>query len=304
METIKKIIIPIIITSFLAFLFNFITEYLALDKGSIEVGPPITLEGKKYIPLDICNYTVSSIDKLKLSIPKNIDLTKVISSEPIKVEETAATVGSERRKYIEISDILGNQLTRLLIPIADEENDFSIRVVNAKEMHLEDVAIKEIQNPVLKAFKKAIPYTVIVTILYSIMLYVLQLYEEREHKKLKAEMEKVEEQHEKVEAQYEKLEQKLEATENEAREKANELRKQALLLLARISDYCKENDFWRDTIRKIMYEAYGDKKRGEEVIHQVTESLKTYGTLNRDKCNFEAVKVLADMYLKKKAEHE
>lgn len=54
--------------------------------------------------------------------------------------------------------------------------------------------------------------------------------------------------------------------------------KQRLYLLARLSDYSRELTFWRDTIRKMLYQAGAEKKTVENILDQVTTTLRTYGT--------------------------
>ena len=51
-----------------------------------------------------------------------------------------------------------------------------------------------------------------------------------------------------------------------------------LLLIARIQDYRKELDFWKDTIRKIIYNQRGAKQDVNDLFDIVTKNLKTYGT--------------------------
>ena len=74
-----------------------------------------------------------------------------------------------------------------------------------------------------------------------------------------------------------------------------------ILLLARLSDYSKELTFWRDTIRKILYSmSKTGKKAAEEVIKEVTATLKTHSTLSESEDDFETIK-MASLLLEKKS---
>lgn len=55
-----------------------------------------------------------------------------------------------------------------------------------------------------------------------------------------------------------------------------------ILYLARLGDYSKELNFWRDTIRKITYNSTNKNNGTESIIDIVTKSLKTYRTRGTD----------------------
>ena len=59
-----------------------------------------------------------------------------------------------------------------------------------------------------------------------------------------------------------------------------------------ISDYAKELEFWKDTIRKILYESNKNKIESEDIFKMVTLNLKTYNTLR--KCDYRDINVLLD----------
>jgi hypothetical protein len=57
--------------------------------------------------------------------------------------------------------------------------------------------------------------------------------------------------------------------------------KYRMYLLARISDYSKELEFWRATIRKIILSGAPGKDQAQATIAIVTKSQRTFGTGNR-----------------------
>lgn len=72
-------------------------------------------------------------------------------------------------------------------------------------------------------------------------------------------------------------------------------RRANLLLLARLSDYAKELTFWRDTLRKAIYQSTKDRNSAEALIRTVTKGLRTYSTLGKNSgiADFENLKLLA-----------
>lgn len=79
----------------------------------------------------------------------------------------------------------------------------------------------------------------------------------------------------------------------EQRKTSNRIR---LVLISRLTDYSKELSFWRDTIRKLLYENKGNENQGDVIIKTVCKNLKTYSTLKQDiPDSFEAIQILSDM---------
>ena len=73
-----------------------------------------------------------------------------------------------------------------------------------------------------------------------------------------------------------------------------------LLLLSRLHDYSKELTFWRDTVRKIIFQSTKQKTDVELIIETVTENLKTYGAKSGKEVDFKAVEVMARMITREK----
>ena len=51
--------------------------------------------------------------------------------------------------------------------------------------------------------------------------------------------------------------------------------------ISRISDYSKELEFWKDTVRKILLSGGIGKEPAEETLTSVVALLRTYGTQGR-----------------------
>ncbi len=71
-----------------------------------------------------------------------------------------------------------------------------------------------------------------------------------------------------------------------------------VILLARMSDYSRELNFWRDTVRKVLYGMTGGKEAGESLVKHVTESLQTHRARTGVEDDFDTMKVLAGLMLK------
>jgi hypothetical protein len=66
-----------------------------------------------------------------------------------------------------------------------------------------------------------------------------------------------------------------------------------ILLLARISDYAKELQFWRDTVRKVLYQTSHEQSTSEKLINQVTQALGTHTARTGETLDFDVIKAAA-----------
>ena len=102
----------------------------------------------------------------------------------------------------------------------------------------------------------------------------------------------VEEKSEKASAEVEKLSSKMDDQKEQSTKAINELR---LYYFARISDLQKELSFWRDTVRKMLYNSQHEFQTADKVIDTVTSTLKTYTTRKRSDENMDELLYLAQL---------
>lgn len=262
-------------------------EYFAASKGTVLLGPFTTIQSQIYMPVDIANFRYKPLDNLVLSIPKLTDIPEIVSSSPIQIEEVPDVVGTSDRKRIQISGLEPNQITRLLIPTANQNEAELFRVVNAKQVGLAIEPVEHIQSPIVSALEKELFSAAVTSILFGLLMLGFLASGARIEERLKEQVQESKQESQALNARVTKL------TQNTEEVRKNFYRVK-VLLFARLSDYSKELDFWRDTIRKILYQTTGENTTSEMVISQVTRTLKTYGTLRGDSVeDFEAIKVLA-----------
>ena len=102
----------------------------------------------------------------------------------------------------------------------------------------------------------------------------------------------VEEKSKKVSAEAEKLSDKIDVQKEQSKKSINELR---LYYFARISDLQKELSFWRDTVRKMLYNSQNEFQTADKVIDTVTSTLKTYTTRGHSDDNMDEMLYLAQL---------
>ena len=66
-------------------------------------------------------------------------------------------------------------------------------------------------------------------------------------------------------------------------------------MMTRISHLRKELSFWRDTVRKMLYNSQNEFQTADKVIDAVTSTLKTYTTQGRSDDNMDVTLYLAQL---------
>ncbi|MFO8014046.1 MAG: hypothetical protein R6X20_12165 [Phycisphaerae bacterium] len=97
------------------------------------------------------------------------------------------------------------------------------------------------------------------------------------------------------------LEKDIEAAETRRQQGIREMRrvggKIKLQLLSQITDYERELNFWRDTLRKFLYQCGRSDADAERLLQSVTSNLETYKTRGSAAPAFEAAKFMSETFL-------
>lgn len=136
----------------------------------------------------------------------------------------------------------------------------------------------------------------IICLIYFVMLSAFNIYSKLyTNKKIyeaNEESKKVKEEQERIKADLEKAKESFENTNYK-------IEKVRIKYLKIIKDYNKELDFWKDTIRKLLYSSKEKTIKENDIFKEVTMNLKTFHTL--DKCNYSDIyEILKDNDLNNK----
>jgi hypothetical protein len=281
MKKIFESILIVIATFFVLLLLNTVINYLMRDFGSVNIGKVIDIKSQLYLPLDIYNYSKKPINGLQMFVPSTTSIQDIVSSLPLRIEEISTTGGLGDTKKIILSDIDPSSVAQLMIPIENGKQNNLISIINSEDLRLSIVTRAEIQNPILKAMYGFLGYSIIGSIYWAIFLYINTRIYESDRKKMIEKIDSIKEDAKKIEKEF-----------FEYRDAYVKIR---VILLARISEYQKELDFWRDTIRKVVYEVTKNKNDAEKLIDQVSLALKTYSLRENSTLDLDFMLKVSDM---------
>ena len=304
-KKIIEVIVPTIVLAVLTFLFSMLTSYLFGFNSLISIGTTTMLDSNRYVvPINIQTYN-EELKDLQIVIDTKITEDQVKASQPLDVKIIENNVGPSGATTLEITQISKEQYINLFISTDRMINKDEIRV-NPSVGKIDIVYGSNTGNPFQKQVKNAILFSLIYALIFSLTNYFsnkksdkrIADYKEDRERKIAVMEEKINFSDGVSKQLTEDLsgsKEQIEAIKSKLKKYESDSIKKQILLQAKLNDYSKELSFWRNTIRKILYNESSKYPNKEKIFEVVSESLKTYQTHEAHKHDFETLKVLSKM---------
>ena len=268
-STNKKIIVDAIVTSLISSLILLIINsgvyWFTKEKISITVTPSSYINNE-YV-------TVVSL--------KNFQNNKSISEINFWFNDTIIKkVDTELKNEIDYNNV---KVDNILPDYTGNIVIYSEKEISEQNLKVE---LNEKYNLVFISSQKESAYIQIINYLGTALIYfiefaiMLYLYKKFTNRKIKEQERKIEE----TERAIRILKQDQETTMKEAKRINKRIMKNKLLFARRLSDYSRELNFWKDTIRKILYRVSKEDMKKNNICEIVTDNLRTYRT--KEKCEY------------------
>jgi len=281
-------ILVTIITFVLSLVFAFISNLLVMSKGVVEVNTFKNASGEYQTQIRIENYSKETINGLKALLPSRTDISKISSTSTVKISaDSKQDLSNGNWKLVDIALLPSQTITSIYIPTGD--NIEGAVVLNAEELKLTYKAGQKISSPISKAFLDALIVATIYAVFSAIILFWYQVKRLELYDSIRKLQDELEGAHKKIDGHRDRFSQHI-----------KEDARKAALVLRRLSDYSKELTFWKDTVRKVMYDKTGETSTADKLIASVTENLRTFSTNSKNHREYEIAEALAESLI----EHE
>jgi len=260
-SVLKSIFIAFIVTIY-TMIIQFVVGYIDLDDGEIIYGPVINNNNQKHLIVNVANYNSGQLNNLLFRVPTSVIKEDILSSCPLEIIIKSDGIGTIEHKRIALSGFPPKENNTILIPLLNNEEISCIKFLNADEKDVEVRKYDDLQNPIKNILKESIIIASIISLVA--FFFILKIISDD----IKSENRRKE-----VINTLDNLKKESDDILVNAKKTHSKLR---IILLSKISAYSKELAFWRDTIRKVIYQSIKDKNKAEELIEVVTETLKTY----------------------------
>jgi len=298
-----KHLIQTLITTVAVFILSLIlqttTSIINMKNGLVHVSEAITSHQKDTVNVDIVNYSHHMIDNLVLVVPNSLVLSEVAASYPMRIEKIPDSLGTNKQIRLKLSGINPHNTVSLSLPFAT--NNISGIMANVKDLNLDFESADNPDNPKIEMLKQGALVASITALFYVLF----SLWFDQQHRKLmtsiadarkatNAEVMQAKEEVEKFKSELRTSDLKYDKLLAEGRDIKKDNTKLRIILQARLIDTSKELQFWRDTIRKLLYSEQTGKDKAEMLIQEITNTLKTYAAQERVP-SFDSINMFAEI---------
>ena len=294
----KPNLLHIAITSFITTIISLAVsvgiQWLSLESVVVTISPSSELDGKYLTVISVQNLEESTLSNLSLYFDTDFDVLEIKSSDEFE----------HQKQYVELEQISPKAKYSVIVwteqPISKgqiiAESDYKTRLDYSND-----------SSPfLLQILWFIVPFAFITFLATSVQIWVDWKHRIKESQKILERCNELQQETERIDAerQYQKAE--LESLKKVADKSSQEYDKQMrelkrdskemrLYLLTRISQLHKELSFWRDTVRKMLYNSQNEFQTADKVIDTVTSTLKTYTTRGRSDDNMDEMLYLAQL---------
>jgi hypothetical protein len=243
------------------------------SKGAVAIGDPTEVSGVLLREVEISNWRKEPLNGVLLAVPSGVGGAQLSCAQPLEIVEVPGVAGGASRR-LRLSGVAPESVAKVLVAVPRGASRDSLAVVNAEVLGLGagDQAPEWWRlDP-----RFALP------ILMNCAFFGIMVWQYRGLKEEVAESRR-------------SMDSAKAAIDSHSREVQAIYLRHKLLLVARISAYRRELDFWRDAVRQILYKHGSSKADREGFLRGVSDALKTQLTnASKDRREFDELVVLAE----------
>ena len=294
----KPNLLHIAITSFITTIISLAVsvgiQWLSLESVVVTISPSSELDGKYLTVISVQNLEESTLSNLSLYFDTDFDVLEIKSSDEFE----------HQKQYVELEQISPKAKYSVIVwteqPISKgqiiAESDYKTRLDYSND-----------SSPfLLQILWFIVPFAFITFLATSVQIWVDWKHRIKESQKILERCNELQQETERIDAERQSQKAELESLKKVADKSSQEYDKQMrelkrdskemrLYLLTRISQLHKELSFWRDTVRKMLYNSQNEFQTADKVIDTVTSTLKTYTTRGRSDDNMDEILYLAQL---------
>lgn len=257
--------LPVII----GLLLSTVIQWFTMESAIVNVSPSVELDGQYLTVISVHNLKEKTLSKLSLYIDSKIAILDIKSNDQFERSNQYVELESISPKG-KCSAILWTQQPILQDQIIAEAN-YKIRCNYSSN-----------SSPfVIEVLWSMMFSGVVMTIGMSLVLWFITKQSIKIENKVRI-----------AEKESKELSAQIDIIKKDTAKDISEIR---IYYSAHISDLRKELSFWRDTVRKMLYNSQNEFQTADKVIDTVTSTLKTYTTRKRSKENMDELLYLAQL---------
>lgn len=259
-------VISALVTTIISSAVSIVLQWLSLESVVITVSPSSELEGKYLTIVSVQNLQKETLSELSLYFDTNFDILEITSEDQFEQHE----------QYIELESIAPKAKYSVVVwteyPILNNqiisESNYKTRLEYSND-----------SSPVLlQMLWFIIPFGLITFVGTGLQIWIDWKHRIKESQKILKECDKLKKENEKGRAELQAQKDDLTQAKAEYQNINRKIKEMQSYSITYISQLRKELSFWRDTVRKLLYNRENEFQTADKVINTVTSTLKTYTT--------------------------
>lgn len=283
-----------LITTIISMAVSVGIQWLSLESAVVTVSPSSELDGKYLTVISVQNLQEATLSNLSLYFDTDFDVLNIKSCDDFK----------HQQQYVELERVSPKAKYSVMVwteqPISKgqiiAESDYKTRLDYSND-----------SSPfMLHRFWYIIPFALITFLATGIQIWANWKHRIKDTQIIREESNKLTEEIERKKLEIKALEAKQKSIDEEitkvkefsaqkSSEFMRELRELRSIYSANISQLRKELSFWRDTVRKLLYNSQNEFQAADKVIETVISTLKTYTTRKHSDENMDELLYLAQL---------
>lgn len=294
-----KNIINAFLTALSGAIVTIFLQWIAMESAIVTISPSAEMNGQYITIISVNNLKKETLSNLSLYFGPDLDIFEIESSDPFELQEKYIEVDSiaPKAKYsvilrtdkaIEKDQIIAESEYKIQLNYPNEDSPLMLQLLQHSALYggimflimLIEVLLKWKQN--VEHFKKTMDLC----------------NEAKEQVKSQEELvQKTQEEVDELKAESDRV---INETKSQLLKENQELKSYYTIRIAQLS---KELTFWRDTIRKLLYDSRKEFQTADKVIETVTATLKTYTTREHNDEKMDEMLYLAQLIADSKELH-
>lgn len=289
-----QIAITAFITTIISLAVSVGIQWLSLESVVVTISPSSELEGKYLTVISVQNLEESTLSNLSLYFDTDFDVLEIKSSDEFE----------HQKQYVELEQISPKAKYSVIVwteqPISKgqiiAESDYKTRLDYSND-----------SSPfLLQILWFIIPFAFITFLATSVQIWVDWKHRIKESQKILERCNKLQQETESINAErqsqaaelesikqaFDKASKESDAQRKRSKKDTQELRSYMLTIILQLR---RELSFWRDTVRKMLYNSQSEFQTADKVIETVTSTLKTYTTRKLGDENMDELLYLAQL---------
>ncbi len=271
-EKIKDTIVSVITTSIIYFVMSLITTSFLSERGCVRVSGLYKNDGSWKQNIELVNYSNEYQNEIYLKTPTTVTIENENNISTLLIEKDI--VRSEEFILYKINQIQPKSSTIIVVQLKNKDDKILFTNLKEKKFSLESQG--SIENPKYKLFMQLLPNALLYILIYSISQFIFSFYAGKRQEELIKKHDELTEKIKEKNKKFDEIENTLNKTQSDLKEVELKFHKAVFFLKKQLSDYSKENEFWRNTIRQLLYTGDKKNKKAEQLFETVTSQLQTY----------------------------